>query len=182
MSIVLGLDPGFAALGYAVVSIMPNRETVSELGVLRTEKSNAKANTLAAEDSVRRARELAYRLDQIVRTYSVDIIAAESMSFPRQASVAAKMAMTWGAIATLAEVHRLPIVQASPQRCKLAVCGSKTASKETVEFTLVEKYGAGLPQLLARLPKGVHEHAYDALSAVVGCLESDVIRLARRAA
>lgn len=58
-------------------------------------------------------------------------ICAESMSFPRFASAAAKMAMAWGGLVTT--WYAPPICQASPQEIKRALCGRADASKLDVE-------------------------------------------------
>ena len=173
---VLGLDPGFASLGYALVALHPVRETILSMGVIRTSKSTAKQGVLAADDNLRRARELWSLINQ--QLTAVEVICAESMSFPRNSQAAAKVAMSWGVIAALAEQRGLPIVQASPQAIKKSLCGVKSASKEEVQAALTARYGA-LP-LDPKVPKGEHEHAFDALAAVVCCLDSEVLRMARK--
>lgn len=176
-AVVIGIDPGFAALGVAVVRLLPDGEEVLALELIRTEKEKAKRKVLAADDNVRRAREAARELMTLWEQHDVVAIAAESMSFTRHASVSQKMGMTWGVIASLAEVYELPIVQASPQRVKDAVCGSKTASKEDVEAALKARYPEAAPLFAG--PNGQREHVWDALAAVVAALESDVVRMAR---
>jgi crossover junction endodeoxyribonuclease RuvC len=175
---VLGIDPGFASLGYALVRLHPVRETVMEIGVIHTEKSGAKQNVLAADDNLRRARELFTAIN--LHTAWVTAICAESMSFPRNSQAAAKVAMSWGVIAALAELKGFPIVQASPQAIKKVVCGAKNASKEDVQQALRMRYGE-MPGA-AELTKGSMEHAFDALAAVVCCLDSEVVRMARKMA
>jgi crossover junction endodeoxyribonuclease RuvC len=175
---VLGIDPGFASVGIAVVRLHPVRETVMQLGVLHTAKSGVKQNVLAADDNLRRARELFDALN--LHMAWVTVICAESMSFPRNSQAAAKVAMAWGVIASLAQWKGLPIVQASPQTIKKAVCGVKSASKEDVQQALRMRYGE-MPGV-AELAKGELEHAFDALAAVVCCLDSEVVRMARKMA
>lgn len=184
--IVLGIDPGFASMGVAVVDVRERDERVIALDVVRTQKDDRKRRTLASDDNVRRARELAVELGGAIGWLgnaggnNARVVCAEAMSFPRNASAASKVALSWGVICALAEVRDLPIVQASPQQIKKAVAGTKTASKLDVESALLARYGNELEQLVAHLPDGQHEHAYDALAAVVACLDSDVLRMARR--
>lgn len=174
--IVLGIDPGFASMGVAVVDVTEHGVGVITLDVIRTQKDDRKRRTLASDDNVRRAREIAGRLFEA----HIGAICAEAMSFPRNSSAAAKMALSWGVICALAQVRDVPIVQASPQQIKQAVTGSKTASKLDVEAALLKRYGNQIEQLVAHLPDSQHEHAFDALAAVVACLDSDVLRMARR--
>jgi Holliday junction resolvasome RuvABC endonuclease subunit len=176
---VLGIDPGFAATGYALVELHPTGGMdVVGLGVIRTKKSSAKRGVYAADDNLRRARELAVSLSALIHTHNVVAICAESMSFPRNASSAGKLSMAWGILAALTAAD-LPLVQASPQRIKEAVCGRKDASKGELEFELLRRYGNDIEALLSAVPASLHEHAYDALGAIAACLDSETIRLAR---
>jgi crossover junction endodeoxyribonuclease RuvC len=175
---VLGIDPGFASCGVALVRLMPIDEKVVALAVIRTVKDNAKRRTYAADDNLRRARELHRVIDDLIVANGVRAIAAEAMSFPRNASNSAKMALCWGVLVSIAEARGLPIVQASPQALKRAVTGSTTASKDEVEFALLKRFGNDLEDLFTG-PDGQREHAFDALAAVVACLDSDVLRALR---
>jgi Holliday junction resolvasome RuvABC endonuclease subunit len=113
-----------------------------------------------------------------VVTHNVRAIAAEAMSFPRNASNSAKMALCWGVLASIAEARGLPIVQTSPQALKRAVTGSATADKAEVQFGLLRRFGNDVEELFIG-PDGLREHAFDALAAVVACLDSEPLRLAR---
>jgi Holliday junction resolvasome RuvABC endonuclease subunit len=181
VSIVLGLDPGFASFGVAVVELLPDGERVLALEVLRTSKDQAKRHTLASDDNLRRAGELYRGLSMLMLSLRPAALAAESMSFPRSSSVAGKMCLSWGVVAALAGQFCLPLVQASPQTIKGAVVGDKSASKVDVESALLRRYGNGIEDLV-HVSEGQHEHAFDALAAVVACLDSDVMRMARKGA
>jgi Holliday junction resolvasome RuvABC endonuclease subunit len=199
VSYVLGIDPGLSALGYAVVDLSGDR--VVDLGVVRTQKSDKKRRVLASDDNLRRAREVDAALLGVLLARDGDrllpcghpfgtnfaAICVESMSFPRNASAAAKVALSWGILAGLAGRFELPIVQASPQEIKKKLCGKKDASKDDVEAALKSAYGLDgsgrrgtAIGMLAGVPKSLHEHAWDALSAVAGCRDSDVILLAKK--
>jgi Holliday junction resolvasome RuvABC endonuclease subunit len=181
---LLGLDPGFANLGFAVVEFGPSaggwgisRWRVVRFGVLRTEASSKKRKVLAVEDNVRRALEIARCLRSLATCCPRTVaICAESMSFPRSSSVAAKVAMSWGAIASLSEAANIPILQASPQQVKHAVCGVKSATKEEVQAAVLAMYPE-IEALRAGIAKGLWEHPHDALAVAHLCLQSDVVRL-----
>lgn len=174
---VLGVDPGLAHMGLALVCIEPGREVVEGLHVIQTVKETSRKVTVGS-DNVRRAQELGDPLLSIGARFRIRMIAAEAMSFPENASAAGKMSMSWGVLALFASIHRIPIEQTSPQKIKRAVCGDPKASKEDVEFALLERYGNRIEDLLIG-PKAFREHAFDALGAVVAKLDSDVIRGAR---
>lgn len=180
-TVVMGTDIGFASFGVAIVELGSDEEHVDLLEVIRTEKESKKRNTLAADDNIRRAREIYRRLSTLRREYDVKVVCGEAMSFPRHSGNAAKMSLAWGTVAALTEQYGLPLVQASPQRLKMAVCGNKSASKQEVEDALIARYGERI-RLIFDGPGGQREHAFDALGSIVAALESDVIRMARKAA
>lgn len=179
--VVIGLDPGFASFGVAVVEIGREGETPVYLGVIRTQKSSKKLRMLAVDDNFERTQRIADELTQLLLAYEVVAIGAESMSFPRNASSSAKVGMTWGVIASLALRHSLPVFQCSPQQLKQKVAGSKKASKADVADALRQLYPAtDFDELLKKLPMGEHEHAWDALASVVVCLDAEPVKMVRR--
>jgi len=184
---VLGIDPGFASIGLAVVAIGPNPQDDRpvKLALLRTQKSSAKRQVRASDDNLERAKEIAVWLQAMVVRYDIKLICAETMSFPRSASVAAKMAMCWGVIAAISTRGKIPVTQASPQEIKKMLCQNKSASKEDVQASLNLLFRSDLvgPKSLVaveRIPRSQIEHPYDALAAVVACRESEVVLLLRR--
>lgn len=179
---VLGLDPGFANLGYAVVLFHADgHEEPVRMGVFRTDKSTKKQNVLAADDNLRRAREIVRFLRTLAKEHNIKALCAETMSYPRNSSTAAKMSLCWGAIAYLSEEFDIPIVQATPQSLKKSVAGKKTASKTGVQRALYKAYGKdALKALLPGVAASLLEHPYDALGAVAACRDSEVLRIARK--
>jgi Holliday junction resolvasome RuvABC endonuclease subunit len=157
-----------------VVELDGAGDRLISLGVLRTEKSSKKQNVLAAADNFRRAREIGRALARILLENNVDAICAEAMSFPRSSSVAAKMAMCWGVLAQLCEALCLPLVQASPKDIKRAVTGSAAASKDDVQAALSSRFPDAVG-LVGSIPRSFHEHAFDAVGAVVACRGSEVL-------
>ena len=180
---VIGIDPGFASIGYAEVVIgkRPEEDIVTRIGVIRTAKADTKRKVYAADDNIRRCREIVTELEAILsKSLGNKCICAESMSFPRNASAAAQVALTWGIITTLAEARKMPILQCSPQELKMVVVGSKSASKTEIQAVLDVKYPNVRGILLAaKVPNGQLEHAYDALGAIEACSTSTEFRLLR---
>ncbi len=176
---VLGLDPGFGKCGYCKFEIDTREEddTVVELGVLKTSKSNKKRKMLAADDNVERASYLAKKLWKL--SHGVLAICAESMSFPRNSATAAKMAMCWGIICAIAVRRQIPVLQATPQEIKKRVCDNKSASKQDIQDKLNQTYKE-CPVLSEKIAKGQREHPYDALASIVTCLDSSYLKLLRK--
>jgi Holliday junction resolvasome RuvABC endonuclease subunit len=184
-SLILGVDPGFARTGYAVVALeSAEKEQVLEMGVIRTDKATGLVRS--ADDNVRRARELATRFFELTGKYvwngevtPIRAICAESMSYPRNSSAAAKMAMCWGVLSAVSYKNDIPIVCADPQGLKRKLVGKRNASKDEVEDAVKRRYG-NLDSVVAAVIPSWRNHAYDALAAVMACLDSEVIRIARK--
>ncbi len=196
---LLGVDPGLAHLGYGIVilerdqapRIARTRTGEPIMGLLATEKSAAKQNVGASDDNLRRARELVPTLmdlihetpDGVRKTFidfegslRIRAICVEAMSYPRSSTVSCKMGMSWGVLACLSEIFALPIVQASPQMIKKAVCGKKDASKPEIQLAVSRLYSIP-PDLFNATTR---EHPYDAVAVVHALLDTEVVRMARR--
>lgn len=195
-TVLLGIDPGLAHLGYAAIELPPDPAIdmmrITDFGLLKNKKSDKKQHVLATEDNLRRARILAEFLEALIERHTsgksrLIAICAESMSWPRNAAASSKIGIAWGVLAATALRHHVPILQAAPMVVKLAVAGSKTASKEDVQagveriITRVHPdLGGTLPELGKRIPKGDREHPYDAAAVAITCRKAEAVQLARR--
>jgi Holliday junction resolvasome RuvABC endonuclease subunit len=174
--ILLGLDPGLAACGWATVEYNWAAMAVERIGTYRTTPSPAKLRISAAEDLVRRGLELASATDAAIVDLDAAgdqvIICAEAMSYPRSASAAAKMAIAWGIICAVASHHRTRIVLASPRQIRAAIGVPPGGGKREVQRALEKQLGAiDWPRRRADV-----EHAADALAAVVACVNLATVR------
>ena len=178
---LLGIDPGFAALGLATVELLPVGERVVQLQVLRTQPSTTKRHIRKADDNSDRAREFARLLHQAITPDVVALcVEATALPFGRcRSSVVSNLGRIRGVLDALAEVHGLPIIEETAQSLKLLATGDRTATKEVVQECLELRF----PEVAALWPtqKTLVEHAGDALAAVLAGLQSDVVRAARRA-
>lgn len=175
---IIGIDPGFANIGWSAIQLYGDGSvSLSEVGLIKTSKSDKKKKVLAANDNYRRAREIALGIKGLITKFDPTAICSEAMSFPRNASAAAKVAMTWGVIAAIAEELGVPVLMASPKEVKLAV-GAQDSSKEAVQNALRAKT-PNLDKLLqeAGVPPSLHEHPCDSLASIYACLRSEEIRL-----
>lgn len=179
----LGLDPGQAEAGYAVVRLDPTGGTsVLKMGVIETKPSDRKQRSVrAVDDNARRTREIGDALDEVMFGIAIDAIMVEAFSHPPNASSAAKVALVFGAVIEIARSYKLALLQATPQEIKKAVVGRAAASKGDVAAALAHAYGEQLvADLLEDVAESKRDHAFDALGAVVACLDTDEVRLLRR--
>lgn len=173
--IILGADPGFASFGWIVID-WPGR--VVSAGVIETVPTPRRLRHLQSDDNVRRCVELARSLYDAFDGDGLDIarVCAESFSPPRHATAAAKVAMAWGVLVALAELHRAPILQLSPQAIRGAILGGagRGATKTEVARAVCERFPELDPdgRIMARIRMGAREHVYDAAAAAIACMEA----------
>jgi Holliday junction resolvasome RuvABC endonuclease subunit len=187
--IFLGIDPGLANMGLAVVrrekqdSIWTQEvkylEQILYLGVFSTEKDAEKV-TSVSEANVVRSRKLYTYLSTLISSQreAVQVICAESMSFPPNAASAAKIAMCWGVLSAVAERCRLPILQITPKALKKEVGGRKDLSKKEVELALRKRFpDQNLEPLLTGITRSKYEHCFDALGTIVASFNHEYLLL-----
>jgi crossover junction endodeoxyribonuclease RuvC len=176
---VMGVDPGLANCGVSIVEIGAQGEAVYTVEVFRSAPTPKKRKVLVADDNYRRAGELASFIQQRLELHRPAVIIAESMSFPRSSSAAAKMALCWGILASEAARRSLPLVQVSPQEIKKALCGTKSASKDDVQEALERRYSSQFEDFKLNVARTHQEHGFDSVGAVVASLDSEVLRMVR---
>ena len=181
MPLVLGMDPGFASFGWAIMDLPRSWEVVCGVGVIRTAPAKKRLRVRATDDNLTRAGFIARHLREICHQDSPALICTEAFSQPRSATVAAKVAMSYGVIAGLAQSLGIPLLQVTPQEIKQSVCGRVAASKADVRDAIRARYPGhtALDEFEAAYPEGQYEHGYDAVAAIVACLDSDMARLVR---
>lgn len=176
-----GVDPGFANFGWAVVDLAEPDIAASYLagGVITTKKAQKKQRVASADDNYQRMQYLTRQLLHLFEVHQPSVVCAESMSFPPNASGAAKMAYSWGILAALAEERDVPMVMHTPQEIKLAVVQDRAASKLEIKEGL-EKLYPKLTSILSHIPRGRQEHPIDALAAVETARHDQVLRALRK--
>jgi len=180
MSIVVGIDPGLAHFGYSVVDMRPEGFFPVSMHLIMTKKSDKKMKVLASDDNTRRGRELVNSFRHVVDHNPV-AFCVEAKSFPRNSSAAAKTAISWGVVITIAELYDIPIFQATPQQIKTKMCGKKNASKDEIQNAVDEYFGSEIIHpLVEGLAKTKLEHPYDSIAAVVACSDAEALRLVRK--
>ena len=170
--ILIGADLGFASIGISVCHIKDDVVIPILMQVIRTKKSEIGS---VSEDNMRRARLIYKELKTVLDKYKNNerIMFVEAQSASRDASAAAKTAMAWGVLAALAEDNKFEVIQTSPQKIKKVLCGKNSASKEEVEEALRKIFpNIDFDALLKlnKIPKGLYEHAFDSLGAMVSGL------------
>lgn len=125
-NVLMALDLGFANTGYVLVS----ERGIEGYGVISTSKTTHKQGRIA-DDNVNRCAVIATEIRRIVEDYGVRGIVGELPSGGAQSSTAARaMALVAGCVGACVALLDLPCEWCTPTETKVALCGTKTASKK----------------------------------------------------
>jgi crossover junction endodeoxyribonuclease RuvC len=158
---VLGVDPGVARLGLAVLRSRDNKLKIVWSGTITTSPQQVEALRL---------QELAVALKAVIDTYRPEVMAMERLSFNRNAVSALAVARAIGAIMLIAAQSSLEIHELTPTQVKSAVTGSGAADKAQVREAMVRIHG------LADVPK--QADAADAVAVALASLSGSGLRAA----
>jgi len=152
---ILGIDPGLAHCGCAILESREGVEKVIDAWTFITKPSTKKMHTHASHDTIRRAGELSGFLRGLM--LGVNLVSIEGISFPRHASAAGKLCMSFGVIAALCESLGLPLIQFSPHELKAFFGVTKGKDPR------IEKAQEMYPHLFIHVIKEKWEHMADAI-------------------
>ena len=133
---VLGIDPGVAAMGYAVVERARGKIELVTFGVMRTP---------AKESQARRLMALRSGLVGIAREHAPDVVAVERLFFTANVKTAMAVGQASGvALATVAEAG-LEVSDYTPNEVKQSVVGYGGATKAQVQMMVAALLGLDEP-------------------------------------
>ena len=122
---ILGIDPGLANTGWAVVKKKEDGE--GEL------VASGCVKTRVASGSAVRLNEIYEAIRKLVKKYKVEVIALESLFFARNAKSAIKVSEAIGAIKVCGDRCGVEVVDYTPLQVKMSLVGYGQASKDQVE-------------------------------------------------
>lgn len=124
----LGIDPGLACTGYALIERTAAGPVLREGGVVR---SNAK-NSLA-----QRVLEIGTGLREVIEEYQPQLVAIEKVfHMHKNPKTALLLAHARGAILLTVAEKELPLLHYTPRQIKKLLTGSGKASKEQMQFAI----------------------------------------------
>jgi crossover junction endodeoxyribonuclease RuvC len=159
--IVLGIDPGTAALGYGIVERTGARLRAVDHGVVVTSPDLPLSERLLAIHTA---------LTDLIATHGPSLVAVERLYFSRNAQTAMAVGHARGVVLLAAAEARLPVHEATPSAVKSAVAGYGSADKEQVSRMVALVLG-----MSARPPP---DDASDALAIAV-CIANSLGQVGR---
>lgn len=123
-TIILGIDPGTAILGYGVISKRGNRLQMIDVGCIR----NAVKTSLSE-----RLLNISTELADIIKKHTPDFIAVEDLFFAKNVKTAMSVAQARGVVLLTAAQAKVRLTEYKPNQIKLSVCGYGRADKKQVQ-------------------------------------------------
>lgn len=121
---ILGIDPGYAILGYGVIDAAGTRTAAVDYGVIETK---------AGEPFPERLERLYAGVRQLIGQYRPDAAAFEELFFYRNTTTAFAVGAGRGVALLAAQQSGLPLYEYTPMQIKLAVTGDGHADKHAVQ-------------------------------------------------
>ncbi len=121
---ILGIDPGYARTGYAILDCVHDKFRVVDYGLIETSAQTPFPQRLLTID-----RAISSLCDQ----FTPEVMAIEELFFYRNITTAIGTAQARGVAVTAAARKGLEVYEYTPMQVKLAVTGYGNAAKEQVQ-------------------------------------------------
>ena len=122
--IVLGIDPGTAALGYGIVERIGSRLREIDHGCLTTSPDLGLPDRLLAIHSL---------VDELLSLHQPQMLGIERLFFSRNVQTAFAVGQARGVVLLAAAQHGTPVREATPNEVKSAITGHGAADKAQVQ-------------------------------------------------
>ena len=122
--IILGIDPGYAIVGWGVIEYNANKFSVLDYGAVTTEAKTPFNDRL----------KMVYDgIDTIMKRYSPQALAIEKLFYNTNAKTVIDVAQARGVINLAAVQNNIPIFEYTPLQVKQSVVGYGRAEKKQVQ-------------------------------------------------
>ena len=147
---ILGIDPGMAIVGYALINVEDDNISLLTSGSIQTDKKL---------DDSKRLLEIYNDLSQIVEMYKPDCASIEQLFFFKNHTTVIPVAEARGVIIVTCKKYCQNIYEYTPLQIKQALTGQGRAEKQQVQFMVKTILG------LSSVPKP--DDAADALAVAL---------------
>lgn len=126
---ILGIDPGYAIVGYGVLDYSANKFTTVDYGAVLTQAKTPFGDRL---------EKIFDEICRIIRDNRVDAISIEKLYFNSNTTTAIDVAQARGVILLAAQKFKVPVFEYTPLQVKQAVTGyGRAEKKQIMELTRI---------------------------------------------
>ena len=155
---ILGIDPGYAILGYGVLDMIGNRFQVVTYGSILTDSKMEMPERLIA---------LYDGLTEIIQTYKPEEASIEELFFNTNNTTAIPVAEARGVLIVASKQYTDKLFEYTPLQIKQALTGNGRAEKKQVQFMVKNILG------LSQTPKP--DDAADALAVALTHMQTNSV-------
>ena len=112
--VILGIDPGYAIVGWGVLEYQGNRFTIRGYGAITTP---------AGMDFPRRLQMIYEDMNTVLQKYRPDVLSIEKLYFTNNKTTGIDVAQARGVILLAATMHGLKVHEYTPMQVKQSVVG-----------------------------------------------------------
>lgn len=120
---ILGIDPGYAIVGYGVLDYRANHFQTVDYGAILTP---------AKTPFCSRLEKIFDEICTIIRSHQVDVLSIEKLYFNSNTTTAIDVAQARGVILLAATKFKVPVFEYTPLQVKQAVTGYGRAEKQQI--------------------------------------------------
>ena len=118
---ILGIDPGYAIIGFGVVEYDGYRFHPIDYGAITTEAHTPFAQRLCLIEE---------DMQEVLRRFRPDCMAVEKLYFTNNKTTGIDVAQARGVLIVTAAKQGLPVYEYGPMQVKMALCGYGRATKQ----------------------------------------------------
>lgn len=154
--IILGVDPGIATTGYAIIKVLSNSKLlVFDYGCIKTSKREVFSQRLS---------QIHDGLTNLIEKYKPGQMAVETIYFAKNAKTVIKVSEGRGVVILTAAEKGIKVAEFTPLQIKQALTGYGRASKEQIQKMVKSTLN------LKEIPKP--DDVADALAVAVTCAQT----------
>lgn len=129
--IILGIDPGVARIGWAILQVSKKQIQPLAYGLITTDKNTIKEKRLSI---------LYSSMTVLIKKYSPDVMSVEDLFFANNAKTAIAVGEARGVILLSAAQKNIPVVSYTPLTVKRTITGNGQADKKQVEKMILQLF------------------------------------------
>lgn len=150
---VIAVDPGYDRLGVAVMEYQNGSELLIHSSCIETDRTESLPDRLYS---------LGQQFGALLKTYTPDALAIETIFFNKNVTTAIGVAQARGTLLYLAKEAGCAVYEFGPQEIKSAVTGYGKSDKTAV-IAMVKR-------LVKNVPEKALDDEYDAIAVAITCL------------
>lgn len=123
--IILGIDPGYAIVGYGVIEKVGNKTKCLDYGAITTDKDT---------DFPTRLVQIAEGVEYLIEKFKPECLAIEELFFQNNQKTAINVAQARGVVVQIAKKKLGKLYEYTPLQIKQALTGQGRAEKAQVQY------------------------------------------------